>query len=339
MPDLSEWLSDKFFSRIIILTDDNTAEFCLPQIAGMIRIPFNHISIPAGEQSKSLDSAALIWNKLLEFGSDRNALLINLGGGMITDLGGFCAATYKRGISFINIPTTLLGMVDASIGGKTGIDIGPNKNQVGLFAPAAATFSYPYFLKTLPERELISGFAEILKYGLISDPTLWGSIHTTQPKDINNWDSIIDACVKIKQSVVNQDPYDQGIRKILNFGHTIGHAIESFSLQNSENPLLHGEAVAIGIIAEAWLSNKKSGLTVSQLEEITKALIRFCRSFAFEKSDFDELYNYMLNDKKISYNSIRFALLEEIGKPVYDISCTYTEIKAAMDYYISVLSK
>jgi 3-dehydroquinate synthase len=336
MEALAEWVAKRSFSKTIILTDNNTARFCLPVLSQGLKIRFHHITIASGENSKSIDNATYIWNQLLEAEADRNALLINLGGGMIIDLGGFCAATYKRGISFINIPTTLLAMVDAAIGGKTAVNIGHYKNQVGLFAEADKVFINPVYLQTLPERELVAGYAEVLKYGLISDKGLWDKLKATPPQTITEWKEIINTCVSIKKEIVKADPKENGFRKILNFGHTIGHAIESYSLEAGNKPVLHGEAVAIGMIAEAWLSFEKSGLETPELEEITTALQSILTIKWPKKPDYDQLYDYMLKDKKNKDREVRFVLLMNIGDPEFDIYCSYEEICRALDYYFSL---
>lgn len=329
---ITDWLFNNKHSSVVILTDDNTAKYCLPRIEGLLPDGYLHINIPAGENSKTLDSAQIIWNKLLEHNIDRNAVIINLGGGMVTDIGGFCAATYKRGISFINIPTTLMGMVDASIGGKTGIDMGGFKNQVGVFALPEQVFIDPVFLTTLPERELISGFAEVVKYGLIYDIEFSRSLLKTHPLKVEDWMPIIQNCVRIKEDIVSKDPKEQGLRKILNFGHTIGHAIESCSLEYDENPLLHGEAVAFGMIAELYLSVKKAGLDKNILEEMSTYLKNIFGSFPLNKVNIVTLHQYMLNDKKNDGSSIMFALLDSIGKAVYDINCSFEEIEESINY-------
>jgi 3-dehydroquinate synthase/3-phosphoshikimate 1-carboxyvinyltransferase len=329
---LKEWLTGKSFSKIVVLTDDNTSEYCLPILSGLLNIPFPHINISQGEHSKSLENASYIWNELLKIDADRNSLLINLGGGMISDIGGFCAASFKRGISFINIPTTLLAMVDAAIGGKTAINIGPHKNQVGLFANPEEVFIDPVFLKTLHEREIISGYAEVYKYGLIYDAAFARKLVNTSPVAIKDWLSIIENCVRIKEDIVLQDPREKGLRKILNFGHTIGHALESYSLEHDTDPLLHGEAVAFGMVAEAWLSHQKTGLTSIELNDLENHIKLVFNPVSMPGFSNKDLFQYLVKDKKNNAGIIRFALLETIGKAVYDIPCTLDEISGALDY-------
>jgi 3-dehydroquinate synthase len=334
--NFKQWHGDKQFPKIVVLTDDNTSMYCLPILTSHTEFPFDEIRLLPGEKSKTIENAAFIWNQLLEMEADRNTLLVNLGGGMICDIGGFCAAAFKRGIRFINIPTTLLAMVDAAIGGKTGVNLGHFKNQVGLFIPADEVIIDPVFLDTLPKRELIAGYAEVLKCGLIYDIKLWDILKNKHPEDIKDWTAVIEKCTSIKQEVVKIDPKEKGLRKILNFGHTIGHAIESFSLENDDVPLLHGEAVAIGMIAEAWLSWKKAGLSKEALDEIISCISRIFPGYEVQKPAIDDLIHYIIKDKKNVSGEIRLVLLEKIGKAVYDIKCSLEEIEEALDYYYSL---
>jgi 3-dehydroquinate synthase len=339
------------YSKIIVLCDENTSRLCMEQLVKELPMPIERITLLPGEHSKNLENAAYIWDQLLELDADRKAVLINLGGGMITDIGGFCASSYKRGIAFINLPTTLLGMVDAAIGGKTSINIRHYKNQVGLFAFPEAVFIDPVFLGTLPKRELIAGYAEILKYGLIQETKvsqqeedkysdqkdlLWEYIKYEEPVNIPDWIPIIKTCVDLKEAVVAADPKEKGLRKILNYGHTIGHAIESFSLDIDEVPLLHGESIAVGMIAEAYLSYKKTGLSKEALNDISAVIIRIFGKYIFENPGYDDLIHYMHMDKKNQADEIRFVLLEKIGKALYDVPCTIKEIKESLDYYLTL---
>ena len=257
------------YSRFFILTDDNTAKFCLPvikkKVDGMDN--FDIIEINAGEESKDIDFCIGVWKMLIDFGADRRSLLINLGGGVVTDLGGFVASTFKRGIDFVHVPTTLLSQVDASVGGKTGIDIDSIKNIIGTFTQPKAVFMIADFLKTLPARQILSGLAEMLKHGLIADAGYWNELKTSDLTIPTA--ELVHRSVAIKNVIVLEDPNENGIRKALNFGHTIGHAVETYSLLNDKDHLSHGEAIAIGMICEAWLSNKKLGLTDEELAEIT----------------------------------------------------------------------
>ncbi|MCZ2102743.1 MAG: 3-dehydroquinate synthase, partial [Chitinophagales bacterium] len=238
------------WSKIFVLVDENTEKYCLFHLLEQMDLPIHVIKIPSGEQHKNLNTCQLVWQNLMAKGADRLSLLINLGGGVIGDLGGFCAGTYMRGIRFIQIPTTLLSQVDASVGGKLGVDFMERKNMIGLFGNPEAVFIFTDFLKTLPERELKSGYAEMLKHALIADKDAWNRLSKTDVATINDWESTIYESVMIKQSIIQEDPLEAGKRKILNFGHTVGHAIESYWISR-EKPLLHGEAIAIGMVAEA----------------------------------------------------------------------------------------
>ena len=270
LTQLADFVKKGNYSHFFILTDENTAEHCLPLVKEKLGDLTNYdlIEINAGEESKDIDFCIGIWKLLIDFGADRKSLLINLGGGVISDLGGFAASTFKRGIDFIHVPTTLLSQVDASVGGKTGIDIDSIKNIVGTFTQPKAVFIHDEFLNTLPERQILSGLAEMLKHGLICDADYWNQLKNsdlTKPAA-----ELIYRSVEIKNEVVIEDPKETGIRKSLNFGHTVGHAVETYSLVNENvESLSHGEAIAIGMICEAWLSHKKSGLSSQELKEIT----------------------------------------------------------------------
>lgn len=330
--DILSFFREKTYSSVFVLADENTAGHCFPLLPEELRQEEKLIVIPAGEEQKNLVSAEDVWIKLLLHEADRNSLLLNLGGGMITDLGGFAASVFKRGIPFIHIPTTLLGMVDAAIGGKTGINFAHFKNQLGTFTLADEVFICPTFLKTLPERELLSGFAEICKYGLIADKPLWNHIKTMQPAKINDWLPLIKTCTDIKQDITGKDPKERGLRKILNFGHTIGHALESYSLDNDEKPLLHGEAIAIGMLCEAWLSVQKSGLSEEIFSEISQYIKATFPAYKISKEACPVLMDYMRGDKKNMNGQIQMVCLKAIGEAVYDIGCTEAEIAESLSY-------
>ena len=239
----------------IILLDENTRRHCLPLLETKNA---ELLEIESGEKNKHIQTCTQLWKTLIDLGADRHSLLINLGGGVICDIGGFVASTFKRGIDFIHIPTTLLAQADASVGGKTGVDFANLKNQVGVFSNPKAVFVFPQFLDTLDERQLRSGFAEIIKHALIRDKTLWHTIQSVDVNDRSGLTDVISQSLQIKNDIVTDDPFEKGLRKILNFGHTIGHAVESVSLRQHKKQLLHGEAVAIGMICEAYLSDRKS---------------------------------------------------------------------------------
>ena len=320
-------------SRVFILTDENVAPFWLPETEYWLNSE-NAIEIvlKAGERHKNLQTVQRIWKTLMKHCADRNALLINLGGGVITDLGGFAASTYKRGIKFINIPTTLLAMVDAAIGGKTGIDFGGGKNQIGTFAEAEEVIIDPVFLSTLPRRELLSGLAEMLKYGFISDANLLNT-------NLENYQDYILRCGEIKRGIVAHDPTEKGLRKVLNFGHTIGHAIESHCL-TTIHPLLHGEAVAMGMAAALWLSVKQCGLEKKVLNNYEKQLPILLSEAEMNLTDADEEYilSYLALDKKNKGEQSQFVLLEAVGKPVWDVEVDAEEVRSALAYIINKVS-
>lgn len=331
---LNQFMTEKPFSKVFILVDENTHEYCLPILLGNLEtnIQFEILEIEAGEEMKNIQTANQLWEILTEMQADRKALLINLGGGVITDMGGFVASTYKRGIQFINIPTTLLSMCDASIGGKTGIDLMHYKNMVGTFSFPEQIFVYPRFLDTLPAKELKSGFAEMLKHGLIADKKHWEDLIQLQHLDTVGIEPFIPQSMEIKQEVVNADFQEKNIRKTLNFGHTIGHAIESLCLA-SENPILHGEAVALGMICESHLSYLEGLLSKEDADLITENIQRY---FCFiDLSDFkdEDIFSLLLNDKKNSDARINFSLLSGIGKCIYDYQCSTENIQKSLEYY------
>ena len=321
-------------SQIFILTDENVAPFWLPEVEYWFSCEKAvEIVVKPGEQHKNLQSVRRIWKALMKHHADRNALLINLGGGTITDLGGFAASTYKRGIRFVNIPTTLLGMIDAAIGGKTGIDLGGAKNQIGTFAEAEAVLVKPDFLITLPERELLSGLAEMLKYGFVSDANLLNV-------NMENYQQHIVRCGDIKREIVAKDPKENGLRKILNFGHTLGHAIESHCL-TTDCPLLHGEAVALGMAAALWLSVKQCGLDPKVLRGYEKQLPALLSEakINFTNADVEPILGYLAFDKKNDGEKPRFVLLEAVGKPVMDVELPPQLVHKALEYVITKMQK
>jgi 3-dehydroquinate synthase len=321
-------------SQIFILTDKNVAPFWLPEVAHWLHCETaTDIVIKPGEQHKNLQTIQRIWKTLMKHRADRNTLLINLGGGTITDLGGFAASTYKRGIMFINVPTTLLAMVDAAIGGKTGIDFGGAKNQIGTFAEAEEVLVDPVFLSTLPRREILSGMAEMLKYGFIADAKLLEI-------NIGNYQDFILRAGEIKREIVKQDPREEGIRKILNFGHTLGHAIESHCM-TTNHPLLHGEAVSMGMCAALWLSVKHLRLDKKALLNIEKQLpiLLSEAEVVLSKEDIEPIMSYLAYDKKNKGKKPQFVLLEAVGKPVWDVEVELDAIEAALGYVITKVNE
>lgn len=332
---LFQYLIEKDYSTVFVLTDSNTQKHCLPRLSTYL-IDFKLINLEAGENSKNIQSCEKIWTFLANHYADRKTVLINLGGGTVTDLGGFCAATYKRGIDFIHVPTTLLGMVDASLGGKQGIDLNYFKNSVGVFKHPRAVFIYPGFLKTLPKRQLVAGVAEMMKHVLISDKDEWDKFRKMNLHDEEKLASLINKSVKIKREIVNKDPLEKNIRKVLNFGHTIGHAIESYSLKYDSNPLLHGEAVAIGIICETWLSFKLLQVSKKEVEEVVEFVVGYFPTYPLAKVNQNELLDLMRNDKKNEDDLIHFALLKKIGKPVINQTTGDALIGEALNFYIQL---
>jgi 3-dehydroquinate synthase len=332
---LFQYLIEKDYSTVFVLTDSNTQKHCLPQLSPYL-IDFKHISIDAGENAKNIKNGEKIWTFLADHYADRKTVLINLGGGTITDLGGFCAATYKRGIDFIHVPTTLLGMVDASIGGKQGIDLNYFKNSVGVFKHPVAIFIYPGFLKTLPKRQLTAGVAEMMKHALISDKDEWDKFTKMNVHDEEKIVLLISKSVKIKREIVNKDPQEKNIRKVLNFGHTIGHAIESYSLKHDSNPLLHGEAIAIGIICETWLSYKLLQVSKKEAEEVVEFVTGYFPVYPLAKVNQNELLDLMRNDKKNEDDLINFSLLKKIGKPIINQTTSDALIREALNFYIQL---
>jgi 3-dehydroquinate synthase len=296
------------YSQIAILVDENTKRDCfskLPKLDNSIII-----EIKSGEENKNINTCNFIWEQLTKYNFDRNSLLINLGGGVIGDMGGFCASTYKRGIDFIQIPTTLLAMVDASIGGKLGINFNALKNQIGIFSYPKTVLINPLFLETLADNQLKSGFAEVVKHALISDKNLWNRLRNTSFEE-QNWEEIIETSIQIKNKIVLSDPLEKGERKQLNFGHTFGHAIESYYLEKGTS-ILHGEAVFMGILLEIEISS----LSDLEKSEIKKYILSsFSLPHCPNKSD---LIKYLKNDKKNSDGKISFSLLNKIGNCTID---------------------
>lgn len=318
--------------KIAILVDENTHDYCLEfLITGFEALAEAEvIMLPAGEENKVLEVCFQVWETLTEAGFGRHDLLINLGGGMVTDLGGFVASVYKRGLAFINVPTSLLGMVDAAVGGKTGIDFAGYKNQIGTFAAAQATYIDTGFLHTLPSEEWANGFAELLKHALISDAQLWQDLSKIQ--DIQNelHSEFIQKGVQIKAEIVAHDPTENGLRKILNFGHTIGHALESYYL-NSDTPLSHGHAVAIGLLLESKLSVEQTTLTK---EEFLSIETRIKSSYALQiPNDAEGLWALMQQDKKNDNGEVRICLLPQIGSCLFDQKLDFVVFEKVLNSY------
>jgi 3-dehydroquinate synthase len=312
---INEILIENKYSSIFILVDEHTNDFCLPKFLPNLatEIAIEIIEIEAGEGIKNISTCVEIWSILSELGADRKSLIINLGGGVITDIGGFIASTFKRGIDFINVPTTLLGMVDASIGGKNGVDLGNLKNQIGVINVPKMLLIDTSFLETLSQREMRSGLAEMLKHGLIYDKKYWEEFLNLSEIDFADFDTLIYRSIEIKNEIVKQDPTENGIRKALNFGHTLGHGIESHFLE-SETPLLHGEAIAIGMILESYISKEKALLSNEDFHQIKYTITTIFEPHNFTENDVQAIQDLLIHDKKNEYGKVQFALLDGIGK-------------------------
>ena len=324
------------YSKLFILVDENSLKFCYPQLVEKIEAfeAGEIIEIDSGEQSKTIEVCIQIWSALSEYGADRKSLIVNIGGGVISDMGGFIASTFKRGIQFINIPTTLLAQVDASIGGKVGVDLNHLKNEIGVFNEPAAVFVNSAFLNTLDKRQVLSGFAEIVKHALIADREYWNKVTEADFAVLDDFDELIHTSVQIKNTIVSQDPKEKGIRKVLNFGHTVGHAIETFSLEHeNKKHLLHGEAIAVGMVCEAYLSQEICKLSKTDLEEITEFIIGRFRPVKLDEMDFHRLIELMRHDKKNEKGDINFSLLSVIGKCEINKKAKADQIIESLNYY------
>jgi 3-dehydroquinate synthase len=333
--EINKYINNNKPSKIVFLVDENTHELCYSKIITEIEssAEIEILEIESGENNKNLYICINLWEALTELKIDRKALLINIGGGVLTDMGGFIANCYKRGINFINIPTTLLAMVDASIGGKTGVDLGSHKNQIGNFVLPQLVHVDVGFLSTLPNEQILSGFAEIIKHGLIADKEYWEEIIKLKEITPENLESLIKISIEIKKAIVINDFTETGLRRTLNFGHTVGHAVESFFLENN-SPILHGEGVAMGMIVESYISMKKGLLSYSEYEQIKLFISSLFPKLNLKKECFDDVYLFMQNDKKNVNNEIKFVLLEKIGRAIYDISVEKELIKEAIYLYI-----
>ena len=329
-----EWNGADHYSQILLLGDDNTLRDCLPVLLAKtpdLKARIHTIAIPAGETHKNMATCARLWQAMLDAQLDRKALVINLGGGVIGDMGGFCAATWKRGVDFVQIPTTLLAMTDAAIGGKLGIDFQGVKNTIGVFKNPAAVFADPDFLKTLPERELRSGFAEVIKHALIGDPELWRmlqskavtSSHRLTPHD---WYDILRDSIAVKVRIVQEDPLEKGARALLNFGHTIGHALESYFLRTDE-PLTHGEAIAVGMICESRVSSTQ------KLEEVIKVIKGHFSQRAIPERAFPEIWELMQQDKKNASGKVRIAVPGTVPFSMQILEPDQEEIQRGLLFY------
>lgn len=332
---LNSELRAKPWSSVFVMVDELTHAHCWPLVRNADWPEQTHlVMIPAGEVHKSMATCCHVWEEFVEFGADRHSLLVNLGGGVVGDLGGFAASTFMRGFEFLNIPTTLLAQVDASVGGKLGVDFRGLKNMIGLFRDPQTVLLCPEFLKTLPAAELRSGWAEVLKHAMIRDEKEFSRIQDLDPLQPNgiDWPDLIARSVGIKRDVVELDRLEGGLRKVLNFGHTVGHALETASFQ-TERSLLHGEAIAAGMLCEAWLSSRVSGLPGDDLERISGLIRKLYPRVQLEAYSVDEVLQLMKSDKKNRGGQIKLSLLQSLGSCTVDQSADEELIKDSLGYY------
>ena len=333
--DLYSAIQECPHDKLFILVDEHTRELCLPLLSGFGYLDdANIITIGAEDVHKNVETLVHVWQSLGDGGASRHSLMINLGGGMVTDLGGFAASTFKRGIKYINIPTTLLAMVDASVGGKTGINFNGLKNEIGVFSPAEYVLIDTEFLKSLDTRNLLSGYAEMLKHGIISTTGHWAELLNF---DMTNIDykvlqALVAKSVQIKEDIVAEDPFEKGIRKALNLGHTAGHAFESLALETNR-PVLHGYAVAWGIVCELYFSHLRAGFPKDKLRQTVQFIKDHYGVFAFDCKQYDRLYQFMTHDKKNNAGIINFTLMGEIGDIRINQSANKDEIFEMLDFY------
>lgn len=338
LDELDQFISKKYPDHTpIILGDSNTLTHAL-QLIDFVGVPSlkeaEVLEVEPGEESKEIEVANGLWQAMLDLGVNRKTLLVNLGGGMITDLGGFLAGTFKRGIPFIQVPTSLLAMVDASVGGKVGINLGKSKNQVGLFLEPAAVFAHLPFLNSLPLRERIAGMAEMIKHGLIADNDHFKQVTSlSEDLDENVWLEAIHRSISIKEAIVRTDFTEQGDRKKLNFGHTVGHAIESWSQQRT--PLLHGEAIFVGMWCETWLSHRFGKLKQADRNQILNILSAYLPEIAWFQQDFEELFYWMKSDKKNTSTLLNFTFLSAIGDSDINVELTQNEVVESLEAFIN----
>ncbi|WP_274476571.1 3-dehydroquinate synthase [Mangrovimonas aestuarii] len=334
--EINSYLKNSDHSQIYVVVDENTHQYCLSQFLATIetKIAIEIIEIEAGESHKNIETCMGVWNALSELGADRKSLVINLGGGTITDLGGFVASTFRRGIKYINVPTTLLSMVDASIGGKTGVDLNGLKNQIGVINTPEMVLINTTFLNTLPTNEMRSGLAEMFKHALISNYQCWHRLNGLPKLTLEDLDSLIHESILIKKTIVEQDPTEEGLRKTLNFGHTLGHAIETYCLTESDKEsLLHGEAIAVGMILACYLSKELFGFPEQMCNEVKNTLQKYFGKIHFNTEDQIKIIELLKYDKKNTYGNINFVLLENIGKPLFDQKVSNRLIIKAFNYY------
>jgi 3-dehydroquinate synthase len=331
LTQLTSWLEGASFSQLLVLDDTHTHQHCYPKLVPHLPAHAVH-TVPAGEQHKHWQTCMDIWQAMTDLALDRKALVLNLGGGVMGDMGGFAAATYKRGLDFIQIPTTLLAMVDASVGGKLGIDFEGYKNHIGLYREPLGVYIFPPFLGTLPAEEVRSGLAEVIKHHLIADAAAWPQLRHQTDLHALALEPIIRHSVQIKADIVAADPQERGLRKALNFGHTIGHALETLRLA-SPHPLLHGEAIAVGMIAEAFLSQQRGLLSTEALADVTEYLRTIYPAVSLDEADIDPIIQLAYHDKKNEGGQILCTLLAGIGHAAVNQPIVPADIRAALRYY------
>lgn len=334
--EINTYIDKNDFSKLLILVDTNTHEYCLPKFMSRLEttIAIEIIEIESGEHHKTVDTCVGVWNAISELGADRKSLMLNLGGGVVTDLGGFVACTFKRGIKYINIPTSLLAMVDASVGGKTGVDLGTIKNQIGVISSGDMVIIDTSYLDTLPQNQLKSGLAEMLKHGLIFDRVYFDKLINLSKLTLNDLDTLIYESIVIKKNIVKKDPFERAERKHLNFGHTLGHAIESYFLSNSQKKeLLHGEAVAIGMILECYISSELLEFPKEDLIYITNVINKLFPPVEIKPSDYDAIIELLKYDKKNEHGNINFVLLKQIGNPKINCLVDNSFIVKSFEFY------
>lgn len=329
---LKSFFETNTYTRIFVIVDENTEKLCLYMLLEYLDIPIEIINIPAGEHHKNIKTCQLIWDALLRQGADRHSIVVNLGGGVVGDMGGFAAATYMRGLRYIQIPTTLLSQVDASIGGKLGVDYNGFKNIIGTVTPPIGVFIFTDFLSTLPFEQFRSGYAELLKHGLIADKETWCKLSSTANVYDFDIEKMVWESVKIKKEITEQDPNEKGLRKILNFGHTIGHAVEAYWM-DSRTPLLHGDAVAIGMVSEAFLSYRIGNISETELFDIRNTITRLYGHHPKYVKPTEKLMEIMKVDKKNYDGSFRFSLLDQVGKACYDIPVSNEVVEESFMFY------
>ncbi len=327
------------YTKIFVLVDSNTATHCLPRLRDTYPVlaKAEVITIPAGEIHKTIATTKKVWEALINARADRVTLLVNLGGGVVTDLGGYAAGCYKRGIDFVHVPTTVLGMVDAALGGKTGVDFGGVKNSIGLFRMPVEVITDVAYLDTLPPREVRSGMAEMYKHALIHDAQVWETLKDTQGDLLGRASAktLIEQSQQVKLDIVAQDPEEKGLREALNFGHSIGHALESVLL-TSTNPALHGEAVAAGMICEAYLSQELAGLSTFETEDIERTLLGVYGKLSVHADHLVNLLALVANDKKNRGGVTRMSLLHRIGEPRLGVAVKQDQIEATIERYAAL---